>query len=442
MIIKRHHIAAILLATLVTVPGIAIRLSGQSVHMLDMTPGVVALLTGMAVLGASFLLLWACDALQEDLSQTLVLAIVALIAVLPEYAVSMYFTWMAGTKPAYAHFAVANMTGANRLLIGVAWAVIAAIFWFKTRRDVLLQRERRTELFFLGLATLYAFVIPLKGSLTWYDGLVFIGIYIWYIIVAGKRPVAESEAEGPAELLLSLPRTPRRVLTVGMILYAALAILANAQPFSEGLIATGRMLHINEFLLVQWLAPIASEAPEFTVAIMFTLRGQAGLALGSLLSSKLNQWTLLVGMIPGVYALARHSLAHPIPMDLFQMNEILLTAAQSVLGVVVLASLRLSIWQGLLLFSLFIGQFILPFLFHAIAPTIAPSFVHAGELPEWGSYIESMIHPIFSVIYISIAIGLFLDQPKRLWHIWQGARLDQPQAVEGADEELEMSGMP
>jgi cation:H+ antiporter len=146
MIIKRSHIAAILIATLATVPGIAVRISGQADRLLDTMPGLVALCAGFAVLGASFLLLWACDALQEDLSQTLVLAIVALIAVLPEYAVDMYCTWMAGQFPEsnWPHLAIANMTGANRLLIGVAWSVIAAIYWFKSRRDVILLRAGRT----------------------------------------------------------------------------------------------------------------------------------------------------------------------------------------------------------------------------------------------------------------------------------------------------------
>jgi cation:H+ antiporter len=33
--------------------------------------------------------------------------------------------------------------------------------------------------------------------------------------------------------------------------------------------ATGRLLRINEFLLGQWLVPIASETPEFVVALGF-----------------------------------------------------------------------------------------------------------------------------------------------------------------------------
>ena len=42
---------------------------------------------GLAVVGAAFLLAWAAEVLQLDVSQGLALAVLALIAVLPEYAV-------------------------------------------------------------------------------------------------------------------------------------------------------------------------------------------------------------------------------------------------------------------------------------------------------------------------------------------------------------------
>ena len=203
-------------ATLFTVPGFTLRLLP-----VEIDPHITALLTGAAILGASFLLLWACEAAQKDVSQALALAVVALIAVLPEYAVDMYFTWQAGQDPQgeYAHYAIANMTGANRLLIGVAWAIIVAICWLKTRLPVELERERMTEILFLGLATLYAFLIPIKGSLAWYDGIVFVGLYSWYIRLASRRACEESDLDGPAELLGELPKAKRRVATVLMFLF-------------------------------------------------------------------------------------------------------------------------------------------------------------------------------------------------------------------------------
>ena len=208
----------ILLAVVASLPGTLLCLG--SAHL---SPPQAAVLSGIAILGASFLLLWACDAAQADISPTLSLAVVALIAVLPEYAVDMYVTWQAGQNPAgdYAHYAVANMTGANRLLIGVAWGAIAVVFWLRHRRNVHIEQDRRTELLFLGMATAYAFIIPLKGTLAWYDGLVFLGIYVWYIVIASRRPCGELEAEGPAELLIRLPKAQRQLATGILFLFAA-----------------------------------------------------------------------------------------------------------------------------------------------------------------------------------------------------------------------------
>lgn len=394
----------IVLAVAVTLPGTYVRLSGT-----HLTAPMIALEAGIAILGAAFLLLWACDVAQLEVSQTLALAAVALFGVLPEYAVDMYFTWQAGKNPhgGYAQYAIANMTGANRLIIGVGWAVIVFIYWLKTRRAVRLPAQRRTEVLFLALATLYAFVVSLKESLVWYDGLVFTGLYAWYVWLAARQEREEPELEGPAEALARLPTRPRRLATLALFLFAGGAILANAEPFCEGLVATGKLLHINEFLLVQWLAPLASEAPEFVLATMFALRKQASLALGTLLSAKVNQWTLLVGTIPAVYAISAGTLDHPIPMNSFQMHEILLTAAQSLLAVAMLASLRLSPGQAMLLFALFTAQLISP--------------VYEGAI-LWG-LTGDQIHQLFSLIYVITALAVVLERPRHLWRLAEGARL-------------------
>ncbi len=415
---SRRKLLPVLFAAAVTIPGLVVRLSGAS-----LAPPLMATAAGAAIIGASFLLLWACDAAQAEVSQALALAVVALIAVLPEYSVDMYFTWMAGKFPEsqYAHYAIANMTGANRLLIGVAWAAIAGICWFRFRRPVTLEAARSTELVFLGAATVYALIIPIKGTLAWYDGLVFLALYIAYIVIAARRGCEQCEVEGPAEYIACLPRPQRRVATLSLFLFAGGVILANAGTFCEGLVATGKLLQINEFVLVQWLAPIASEAPEFTVALVFAWRGQAGVALGSLLSAKLNQWTLLVGMIPGVFALSHGSLEHPIPMGDFQMAEILLTAGQSLLGLMLLAGLSMTGTSAALLFGLFAGQLLLPGIVAA----------HPGLLFGLEA---SQIHPLFSILYITSSAAVFAQHPGQLLWLARRARKDVESPEEPAPE--------
>ncbi|MBI2441683.1 MAG: sodium:calcium antiporter [Lentisphaerae bacterium] len=402
---QRKYLLLILLAAVAALPGIFVRWAG-----LQLSPPLAALVAGGAILGASFLLLWACDAAQTDISQALALAVVALIAVLPEYAVDMYFAWQAGQFPDsdYGSYAAANMTGANRLIIGVAWSVVVLICWLRSRRAVRLEENQRTEVIFLGLATAYAFLVVAKRSLAWYDAVVFIGLYVWYLALSAGRPRSEHHAEGPAELLTNLAKAPRRWATAIMFLFAAVAILVNARPFCEGLLGTGRLFKISEFLLVQWIAPLASEAPEFTVAIMFAWRGRDSAALGSLLSAKLNQWTLLVGMIPVVFAISARSLAYPIPMVDFQMQEIFLTAAQSLLAVVILARLSLSMPQAALLFFLFAGQLVLPGI--------------VAQLP--GGHLLGLypaeVHPAFSIAYLVIAAFIMVRWPASVLRLREG----------------------
>ena len=244
-----------------------------------LSPEWQALSAGLAIFGASFMLSWAAELAQMEIPQALALALLALIAVLPEYAVDMYFAWMAGKDPKYTAFATANMTGANRLLIGVGWAAVVVAFWLKTRkREIILEPEQKTGILFLGLATLYSFFVPFKGRLDLFDAVVFIGIFIVYMRRAAQAAHVEPELEGPAEVMARWGTKIRRGVTLVFFLLSGYTIYTAAEPFAEGLLATGRTFGIEEFILVQWLAPLASESPEFVVAILFALRANPGQA--------------------------------------------------------------------------------------------------------------------------------------------------------------------
>ena len=321
------------------------------------SPEWQALSAGLAIFGASFMLSWAAELAQLDIPQALALALLALIAVLPEYAVDMYFAWMAGKDPKYTAFATANMTGANRLLIGVGWAAVVLLWFFRSKnKGVKLPGSRRTDLGFLFLATVWAMKIVILNHIDLIDSVVFGAMFVFYIMHAAKEEQEEPELVGPPLAIAALPVRSRRVLTVAIFVFAAVMILASAEPFAEGLVATGQRFHISQFLLVQWLAPLASEAPEMIIAILFVLRAQPQQGLGTLVSSKVNQWTLLVGTLPAVYAIAHRSMA-PMAMDPRQVEEVLLTAAQSLFAISVLANMTISRWEASGLLVLFISQF-------------------------------------------------------------------------------------
>lgn len=164
---------------------------------------------------------------------------------------------------------------------------------------------------------------------------------------------------GPARLIGELSPYLRRAVAAIMAVVAAVAILLVAEPFARALVDTGAALGIEEFLLVQWLAPLASESPEFVVVALFAWRNATHSAMGTLMSFKVNQWTLLVATLPLVYSISLGA-PDPLPLDPRQQGEVLLTAAQSLFAVVLLLDLRLSLVGAGALFTLFIIQMVMP----------------------------------------------------------------------------------
>jgi cation:H+ antiporter len=262
---------------------------------------------------------------------------------------------------------VANMTGANRLLIGIGWATVVLVFWLKTRRkEVELRPEQRIDVGFLLMATLWAFTIPLRGNLWWPDLVVLGTLFGAYVIRAAREEVEEPELIGAAAAVGRLPQRSRRITVVLMFVYAAAVILLVAEQFAgsdrppEGLIGIGTQFGIDEFLLIQWVAPLASEAPEMIIAILFTLRLKAQAGLGTLISSKVNQWSLLIGTLWLVFAIGGGDgggFFNPMEMDSRQVEEVFLTAAQSLFAVAVISSLSINRLEAIALLVLFLGQF-------------------------------------------------------------------------------------
>ncbi len=389
-------------ALLTTLPGLLIRLSGAS-------PGdwVAPFVFGAAILGSAFLLAWAAEVLQLDVSQGLALAVLALIAVLPEYAVDFTFAWKAGKNPdEYAPLALANMTGSNRLLIGIGWSMVVLLAaWRMTRiarrrgyegkidTEVKLERPHAIEIAFLAIATLYSLTLPLKSTLTIVDAIILIGIFVVFLVRIARSPAEEPHLVGPARLIATFPTRTRRAIVGALLAYAGIVIFACAEPFAESLVHLGEQAGIDTFLLVQWVAPLASEAPELIVAGMFAWRLQTSAGFGTLLSSKVNQWTLLVGSLPIVFAISAGQLTG-LPLDSLQREELFLTAAQSVFAVAVLVNRSISVKEALALLGLFLGQFVL-----------------GGVLPDGVRELERIS---VGIVYLVLAAGILFQQRRFL----------------------------
>ncbi|WP_248704757.1 sodium:proton exchanger [Curtobacterium sp. MWU13-2055] len=351
-------------------PGVVFRLTGFAPH-----PVVDLFIFGGAVVAASFLLAWAAEAAQLDISGPLAIAILALIAVLPEYAVDLYYAFRSGYDPSYEQFAAANMLGSNRLLLGFGWPLVVFVAIIVAVRAIRAGRSRtgdariqgrsaflqldtgvRMEIGFLVLLALVAFLIPILGIIPMWFGVLLILVFVVYLWRAGQAEQGEhEELVGMAANIGNLPQRRRRITVIALFVIAAAVILASAEPFATALVDSGSTLGIDSFFLVQWLAPLSSEAPEFIVAILFALRGNGAAAIGTLIASKVNQWSLLVGSLPIAHALGGGGF--DVVLDARQTEEFVLTASQTLMGVAIIIGLRFHRWAAIALIALFAVQF-------------------------------------------------------------------------------------
>ncbi|MGH3667594.1 MAG: sodium:proton exchanger, partial [Acidimicrobiia bacterium] len=219
---SRQQILFMALALAATLPGVYLRITG--IHP---APILAAILYGLAIVGAAFILSWAAEVIQLDIASGLALALLALIAILPEYAVDFVFTAQAGREFAetgeatqYGPLALANMTGGNQLLIGLGWPMVILIGTWRVRKtrttpemaegttatEINLSRAQSVDIAYLTIASLYGLTLFLKDTLTLYDAVILIAIYVLYLRRLSGAPAHAPHLVGPSAYIGSLPK--------------------------------------------------------------------------------------------------------------------------------------------------------------------------------------------------------------------------------------------
>lgn len=349
-----------------------------------------ALWAAPAILLAAMFIAWAAESAQFYIAQGFALAILAWLQTLPEFAVEAVLAWKQQVP-----LLLANLTGALRLLTGLGWPLIyftaAAFHRIKYKRalnQIRLADEHCVEVVGLLVPLVYVTFIWAKASLSLFDAVVLVAIYVAYLMVLSKLPPQEVEG------IEDLDRIPRAVVksSPGLRTFFIFALFAAgggliyfcAEPFLGSLLALSAVLGIPSFVFVQWVAPFVSEFPEKVSAFYWARTiDRAPMALMNMVSSNINQWTLLAAMLPVIYSISRGT-PSAIHFDSQQELELLMTIGQSLVGMIFLVNMTLAWWEAGALLGLWFIQFIL-------------SPVQPGPT-AWGM-VAGNIHWIVTVIY-------------------------------------------
>ncbi len=335
---------------------------------------LTALWTFPSILFSAFIIGWAAEAAQFLVSQGLALAILAWLQTLPEFSVEAVIAWEAGKDPAKVHLAIANFTGSIRLLVGLGWPLVyfvAAFFAARTKRrktwvEIRLEDEHGVQVMCLLPILGWFAVIWWKGTLGLWDAGVLVLMYVGYLFLLTRVPPREEDEEE----IEDLPRVSRWALSFGpgrrgwaiaaLFLAGGGILYFSAEAFVESMLALSISMGVAPFFFVQWVAPFLSEFPEKLSAFNWARQiSKAPMALMNLLSSTINQWSVLSGLIPVIYSISKGE-PSAIVFDVHQRQEILLTILQSALGFLLLLNLKLEAYEAAILFVFWLTQFLYP----------------------------------------------------------------------------------
>ncbi len=321
--------------------------------------------TAPSILIAAMMIAWAAESAQFFVAQGFALAMLAWLQTLPEFAVEAVLAWKQQVP-----LLMANLTGALRLLTGLGWPLIygTAAFFHRRRygkplRFIRLHDHHSVEVVGLMTPLVYVAFICWKRTLNLADAVVLIAIYAIYLAVLRRMPPEEAEGIDDLEVIprtVAKSRAPIRNLMIAVLfLGGGLLIYFTAEPFLASLLAVSAVFAVPYFVFVQWVAPFVSEFPEKVSAFYWARTvDKASMALMNMVSSNINQWTLLAAMLPVVYSL---STGRPssIPLDDQQLLELLMTLGQALVGMVFLVNMELAWWEAAALFALWFFQFAL-----------------------------------------------------------------------------------
>jgi cation:H+ antiporter len=328
------------------------------VPLAEVRPSTV-LWAGPAILLSAIAIAWAAESAQFFIAQGFALAILAWLQTLPEFAVEAVLAWHQQVQ-----FLLANLTGALRLLTGFGWPVIyftAAMF--QRRRGgaplkvIRLDEHHAVEVIGLAAPLLYIGVIAWKGSLTVYDGAGLILLYTAYLLILSRMPPEDPETiedlEAIPRKIVTSPRFIRIAVISGLFLFGGILIYVAAEPFLASLLALSVAVGIPAFVFIQWVAPVVSEFPEMASTFYWARSvDRAPMALMNMVSSNINQWTLLTAMLPIVLSFSVGAVT-PIVFDQEQRVELLLTLGQAVVGMTFLMNMQLAWYEAAVMFVFF-----------------------------------------------------------------------------------------
>ncbi|MCI8514559.1 MAG: calcium/sodium antiporter [Lachnospiraceae bacterium] len=299
---------------------------------------ILLLMTGFALLvkGAD----WFVDgasAIAEKLQipkLVIGLTIVAMGTSAPEAAVSI-----SAALKGNADITIGNIVGSNILNILIILGLSAAIAPLAVEQNTI----RRDMPFLLGIGLLLI-VQGWDGSITRFDGLIMIILFVAYLVfllVKARRQPQQDSINASRQNLWQIPLT-----AIGL---AAVVIGSNLAV--DAACATARLLGMSERFIGLTIVALGTSLPELFTSVIAARKGNADIAIGNIVGSNIFNILFVVGLsaviIPVPFAAA------------FRFDSAVSIAAAVFLLVCCAKSASLKRWHGAFMLVEYLAYFLI-----------------------------------------------------------------------------------
>ena len=255
------------------------------------------------------------------------LTIVAMGTSAPEAAVSISAAFQGS-----AEITIGNIVGSNILNILIILGLSALIIPLRVA-----QSSIRFDLPVLFGATVVLLLCGLDGTIKWYEGLIFLVIFVAYLIFLFKT-VKEDPDQAGGEI--------KEMPVFKSILFAILglvSIILGSNFSVDAATALAKEFGMSERFIGLTIVALGTSLPELFTSVSAVMKGNDDIAVGNILGSNIFNILFIVGL---------SSILIPVPFDAgFLVDTIISLGAALIILLCCIKDNKLQRWSGALMLS-------------------------------------------------------------------------------------------
>ena len=209
------------------------------------------------------------------------------------------------------------------------------------------------SIFFGAAALIYTIIAYVSGSFTRWEGILFLGIFVIYMVYSTihmKKHPEDSEEEGEEEEIKERPFWQELLLLV----VGAAVIAVGARLLVDNGTLIAQALGVPDSVIGLTMVALGTSLPELVTAITSLVKGHGALSLGNFIGANLFNIVLVSGMaitinpftVPAEKLLMGHNASLVVDMPVLWVVSILLCLPSMING-------EVKRWQGITLLVIY-----------------------------------------------------------------------------------------